>query len=168
MQFIECVWQLKQQFPLSFEFNTKFLVFILDGYHDSKWGNFLYNCEKDRIKSSLHLKTESIWLHILANKTEFVDPAYRYNPETLIPNTGAHQLQFWHEYYRRRDFSSRKKENVADLVGELLAKNLELQRSIDDLKTKQFVALQTHSSVSTFKVVLLIFPEGNFAIEDGP
>jgi hypothetical protein len=35
------VWQVMQQFPLSFEFNERFLITILDEHYNCKFGTFL-------------------------------------------------------------------------------------------------------------------------------
>lgn len=47
-QFIECVWQLMQQFPCTFEFNEHFLLEIHDHVYSCQFGNFLGTCHKDR------------------------------------------------------------------------------------------------------------------------
>ncbi|OXB75977.1 UNVERIFIED_CONTAM: hypothetical protein H355_012945 [Colinus virginianus] len=47
-QFIECVWQLMQQFPCAFEFNEHFLLEIHDHVYSCQFGNFLGTCHKER------------------------------------------------------------------------------------------------------------------------
>ncbi|NXQ41703.1 MTMR8 protein, partial [Catharus fuscescens] len=47
-QFVECVWQLMQQFPCSFEFSERFLLEIHDHVYSCQFGNFLGTCHKDR------------------------------------------------------------------------------------------------------------------------
>jgi len=43
LQFIDCVWQLTQQFPTAFEFNETFLLSILDHLYTCRFGTFLFN-----------------------------------------------------------------------------------------------------------------------------
>ena len=44
--FIDCVYQLINQFPLHFEFNSHFLITILDAAYSCQFGTFLCNTEK--------------------------------------------------------------------------------------------------------------------------
>lgn len=48
-QFIDCVWQLTQQFPMSFQFNERYLLTIHDHVFSCQFGTFIGCCEKDRI-----------------------------------------------------------------------------------------------------------------------
>jgi len=47
-QFIECCWQICEQFPTAFEFNEKFLIAIVDALYSCKYGTFLYDSDKER------------------------------------------------------------------------------------------------------------------------
>lgn len=47
-QFLECVWQLSEQFPCAFEFNERFLIAIRTHVYSCHFGNFLGNCQKER------------------------------------------------------------------------------------------------------------------------
>ncbi|XP_070358150.1 phosphatidylinositol-3,5-bisphosphate 3-phosphatase MTMR8 isoform X3 [Equus asinus] len=47
-QFLDCIWQLMEQFPCAFEFNENFLLEIHDHIFSCQFGNFLGNCQKDR------------------------------------------------------------------------------------------------------------------------
>lgn len=47
-QFLECVWQLSEQFPCAFEFNERFLVAIHTHVYSCQYGTFLGNCQKER------------------------------------------------------------------------------------------------------------------------
>lgn len=47
-QFLECVWQLSEQFPCAFEFNEHFLITIRTHAYSCHFGNFLGNCQKER------------------------------------------------------------------------------------------------------------------------
>lgn len=47
-QFLDCVWQLSEQFPCAFEFNERFLVTIHTHVYSCQHGSFVGNCEKER------------------------------------------------------------------------------------------------------------------------
>ncbi|XP_049577493.1 myotubularin-related protein 7 isoform X5 [Syngnathus scovelli] len=47
-QFLECVWQLSEQFPCAFEFNECFLIAIHTHVYSCHYGTFLGNCQKER------------------------------------------------------------------------------------------------------------------------
>lgn len=43
LQFIDCVWQISQEFPNAFQFNEHFLITILDHLYSCRFGTFLFN-----------------------------------------------------------------------------------------------------------------------------
>lgn len=47
-QFLECVWQLMEQFPCAFEYNERFLISIHGHINSCHYGNFICNSEKER------------------------------------------------------------------------------------------------------------------------
>jgi myotubularin-related protein 6/7/8 len=47
-QFLECVWQLTQQFPCAFEFNEKFLIQLHEHAYSCQFGTFIGNNSKER------------------------------------------------------------------------------------------------------------------------
>ncbi|XP_075463740.1 myotubularin-related protein 11 isoform X2 [Ascaphus truei] len=53
--FLDCVWQLVQQFPAAFEFTESYLVALHDGTYNPYCGSFSHNCQWDRIRGSQHL-----------------------------------------------------------------------------------------------------------------
>jgi myotubularin-related protein 6/7/8 len=55
--FIDCVWQILNQFPRAFEFIEDFLWFIHDASYSSLYAEFLCNSEKDRIGLSQKYST---------------------------------------------------------------------------------------------------------------
>lgn len=46
--FLDCVWQLLQQFPTAFQFTETYLTTVWDSAHISIFDTFLFNCEHDR------------------------------------------------------------------------------------------------------------------------
>eukprot|EP00599_Poterioochromonas_sp_BG-1_P005388 CAMPEP_0173135244 /NCGR_PEP_ID=MMETSP1105-20130129/1782_1 /TAXON_ID=2985 /ORGANISM="Ochromonas sp., Strain BG-1" /LENGTH=222 /DNA_ID=CAMNT_0014047217 /DNA_START=120 /DNA_END=784 /DNA_ORIENTATION=+ len=49
IQFLDCLYQLIQQFPTCFEYNDTLLIFIVNHLHSALFGNFLGNSEKERM-----------------------------------------------------------------------------------------------------------------------
>jgi hypothetical protein len=49
LQFLECVWQISQQYSTAFEFNEKFLIQLYEFAHNCQFGNFIGNNHKERI-----------------------------------------------------------------------------------------------------------------------
>ncbi|CAK4066354.1 unnamed protein product [Aphanomyces euteiches] len=61
MQFLDCVWQLQQQYPSYFEFNQGLLCLLLDELYSCRFGTFLLSSQQDRESMELNDKTVSIW-----------------------------------------------------------------------------------------------------------
>uniref|UniRef100_A0A8C9U0W4 Myotubularin related protein 6 n=1 Tax=Scleropages formosus TaxID=113540 RepID=A0A8C9U0W4_SCLFO len=47
-QFLDCVWQLSEQFPQAFQFSEWFLIQIHEHVHSCQFGNFLCNSQRQR------------------------------------------------------------------------------------------------------------------------
>lgn len=47
--FLECIWQLLQQYPQAFQFSETYLTTLWDSAHLSIFETFLFNCEHDRL-----------------------------------------------------------------------------------------------------------------------
>eukprot|EP01112_Ceratiomyxa_fruticulosa_P022742 TRINITY_DN8436_c0_g1_i1.p1 TRINITY_DN8436_c0_g1~~TRINITY_DN8436_c0_g1_i1.p1 ORF type:complete len:568 (+),score=83.75 TRINITY_DN8436_c0_g1_i1:227-1930(+) len=80
LQFLDCVWQLTRQFPMSFEFNEKFLVFVADHSYSGIFGTFFYDCESERQKHRIKDTSQSLWGLILNNNiaaTHFTNKLYQ-------------------------------------------------------------------------------------------
>lgn len=48
--FLTCVYQLWRQFPTHFEFSESFLINLNAQVYSCNWGNFLFNCERERLR----------------------------------------------------------------------------------------------------------------------
>ncbi|XP_011501148.1 PREDICTED: myotubularin-related protein 10-B [Ceratosolen solmsi marchali] len=63
--YLDCVWQLCQQFPAEFEFTETYLTTLWDTAHISIFETFIFNCERDRIKAATDPNTRlvlrSVW-----------------------------------------------------------------------------------------------------------
>ncbi|XP_058863502.1 myotubularin-related protein 11 isoform X1 [Acipenser ruthenus] len=53
--FLDCVWQLLQQFPSRFEITEVFLLTLHDRAHLPLYSTFLFNCQRERGRNTQHL-----------------------------------------------------------------------------------------------------------------
>uniref|UniRef100_A0AAR2LGT1 Myotubularin phosphatase domain-containing protein n=1 Tax=Pygocentrus nattereri TaxID=42514 RepID=A0AAR2LGT1_PYGNA len=73
-QFLECVWQLTEQFPQAFQFSEWFLIQIHEHIHSCQFGNFLGNSQRQR--EELKERTYSLWDHLLSEQQLYLNPVY--------------------------------------------------------------------------------------------
>lgn len=101
VQFLDCVYQLQQQFPLAFEFNDRFLAYLFKHLFSCKYGTFVFNTEKERVSSHAHTRTTSIWTGI--HKYSFFRNSL-YAPAkwagVLVPLLDLRAYSLWPVYYR--------------------------------------------------------------------
>uniref|UniRef100_A0A8C4HVE2 Myotubularin related protein 7a n=1 Tax=Dicentrarchus labrax TaxID=13489 RepID=A0A8C4HVE2_DICLA len=76
-QFLECVWQLMEQFPCAFEFNERFLITIHSHIYSCQYGNFIGNNQRERIELGLRERTHSLWSYLWTNQADYINPLYR-------------------------------------------------------------------------------------------
>lgn len=118
--FIDCTWQIMQQFPCSFEFNQGFLIQLVRHSYWSQFGiwdiykynvsksiksklcflgTFLGDNEAERFQMQLSAKTVSLWSHL--NRPEvlrsFLNPLYEPNQRVIWPSVAPMSLvnSFW-------------------------------------------------------------------------
>ncbi|KAL3276331.1 hypothetical protein HHI36_011714 [Cryptolaemus montrouzieri] len=107
--FLDCVWQLLQQFPTAFKFSETYLTTLWDSVGISIFDTFLFNCEHDRVvaetgQDKLVLRSVWDWNKQFSER----DIAFFCNPlfldsftEKLIPQTGTSALTLWTQCYFR-------------------------------------------------------------------
>ena len=136
LQFIDCVWQMINQFPSAFEFNENFLITILDHLYSCLFGTFLCNSEKERQKEDLKIKTVSLWSYINANLQKFINPLYSNssNQHVLFPVASLKKMLLWTSYYCRWNPFLNVQENVSERCEEMLLMKKELSKHIDELR----------------------------------
>eukprot|EP00456_Euglypha_rotunda_P038312 TRINITY_DN29427_c0_g1_i5.p1 TRINITY_DN29427_c0_g1~~TRINITY_DN29427_c0_g1_i5.p1 ORF type:complete len:310 (-),score=49.11 TRINITY_DN29427_c0_g1_i5:12-806(-) len=80
LQWLDAVYQLTIQFPRHFQFNSKFLLTILDHQYSCRFGTFFFNTERRRESVGLKKKTTSLWTYVLGSpaalRGEFLNPLY--------------------------------------------------------------------------------------------
>ncbi|KAJ3186834.1 hypothetical protein HK101_009561 [Irineochytrium annulatum] len=102
-QFLDATYQLWRQFPTHFEFTEKLLLHLNAESRSGRFGNFLFNSEKDRVAFSyrpagvgeavgLEGATCSIWEHVRRLRAEFSNPLY-IDPATRAEQAGGVQQE---------------------------------------------------------------------------
>ncbi|GFQ68442.1 myotubularin-related protein 9, partial [Trichonephila clavata] len=103
LMFLDCVYQIHQQFPCSFEFNEQFLVTLFEHAYASQFGTFLGNCDKDRSDWKLAERTVSLWS--MLNRTDvlltYLNPMYEPNNNVIWPTVAPQSLILWSGMYLR-------------------------------------------------------------------
>lgn len=113
-QFMDAMYQLVTNFPLSFEFTSDFLIAILDEVYSNRFGTFLYDsCYTRQVVYQVERKTKSLWPTLLAGDTHndkghYLNPFYVPHDDTkqnedkiLYCSWHYSQLSFWKQYYLR-------------------------------------------------------------------
>lgn len=121
LQFIDCVYQISEQFPCAFEFNEQFLVTILDHLYTGLFGTFLHNCVRERQEAHLRELTPSLWDMIVVDSEEWKNPLYspvmHHGALAFVPSMS--KLQLWKGYYLRWNPHMRPQECVQERTREL-------------------------------------------------
>eukprot|EP01101_Sappina_pedata_P010047 TRINITY_DN6232_c0_g1_i1.p1 TRINITY_DN6232_c0_g1~~TRINITY_DN6232_c0_g1_i1.p1 ORF type:complete len:966 (+),score=254.75 TRINITY_DN6232_c0_g1_i1:186-3083(+) len=106
LQFLDCVWQLTQQFPYDFEFNTKFLITVAHHLNTGLYGNFIMNTPAESRKYKVQKSTVSIWAHVNKLAHEFRNYNFSLRNAVLVPSLSYKRLQLWCDYYLRYSVDS--------------------------------------------------------------
>ncbi|KAJ1197968.1 hypothetical protein NDU88_001812 [Pleurodeles waltl] len=135
LQFIDCVWQMTKQFPAAFEFNELFLITTLDHLYSCLFGTFLHNCEQQRMKEELHIRTISLWSYVNSQVDEFTNPFYvNYENHVLYPVASLSHLELWVNYYVRWNPRMRPQMPIHQNLKDLLFIRTELQKKVEELQ----------------------------------
>ena len=102
LQFLDATHQLLVQYPMYFEFNMKFLLFIANSINTGLYGTFLYDCERDRERNNAKTKTMSCWTEVLNNINIYKNQFYEEKSRKIYfftPNFSMSRIRLWEEYF---------------------------------------------------------------------
>nr|XP_033800110.1 myotubularin-related protein 7 isoform X1 [Geotrypetes seraphini] len=156
-QFIECVWQLMEQFPCAFEFNERFLIHIQHHIYSCQFGNFLCNSQKERREIRLQERTYSLWAHLWKCRMDYMNPIYRTDHSQtqgiLRPQTDPCRFKFWHGMYNRFDKGMQPRQCVLDFLMAVKEETQQLEEELEGLeeKLRKFRMLQSNNTKVEFK-----------------
>lgn len=126
LQFIDCVWQMMQQFPTIFEFNENFLITVIDHCYSCLFGTFLSNSEQQRVRENLKTRTISLWSMINSNLSHHLNPLYYDQSHVVFPSASSRRLEFWLHYYCRWNPNLKPQVSIQHRNKELLAAKQQL------------------------------------------
>lgn len=146
-QFVDCIWQIVQQFPSEFEFNEKFLLMLHDHVYSCQFGTFIGNSDRER-NSELNIKerTYSLWAFMDARKDLLINPLYsvkrrnvlggadHLQEKVLILDTSPQVIKFWRNFYNRFESGIHPRESVNDLMEVTYNHIISLERHVKYLE----------------------------------
>ncbi|KAI1238329.1 hypothetical protein IHE44_0013052 [Lamprotornis superbus] len=141
-QFIECVWQLMEQFPCAFEFNERFLIHIQHHIYSCQFGNFLCNSQKERRELKIKERTYSLWAHLWKNRADYLNPLYRSDHSqtqgTLHPQISPCNFlyKFWSGMYNRFEKGLHPRQSVTDYLMAVKEETQQLEEELEALQER--------------------------------
>ena len=113
--FLDCIFQIMDQFPCSVEFNEQLLFFIMENVYACRFGNFLFNSEKQAKEYRKLQRTVSIWDCVNDESKKYKNLLYKENKYPLYPVCTLKRLKLW-SFYTRYMPSFSKKESPDPVI----------------------------------------------------
>ncbi|XP_042255130.1 myotubularin-related protein 6 [Thunnus thynnus] len=139
-QFLECVWQLTEQFPQAFEFSEWFLLQIHEHVHSCQYGNFLGNNQRQREELQLRERTHSLWAYLMSEKQNYVNPfyspAYSEAHPVLEPSTLPYHFKFWRNMYHQFDRSMHPRQSILKTILTLRENSRKAESTLQALENR--------------------------------
>lgn len=139
-QFLECVWQIAEQFPQAFEFSEWFLLQIHEHVHSCQYGNFLGNNQRQREELQLRERTHSLWAFLLSEKENYMNPmyspAYAESHPVLEPSTLPYHFKFWRNMYHQFDRSMHPRQSILKTILTLRENSRKTENTLQALENR--------------------------------
>ncbi|KAL7373201.1 hypothetical protein ABVT39_001103 [Epinephelus coioides] len=139
-QFLECVWQLTEQFPQAFEFSEWFLLQIHEHVHSCQYGNFLGNNQRQREELQLRERTHSLWAYLMSEKQNYLNPfyspAYSEAHPVLEPSTLPYHFKFWRNMYHQFDRSMHPRQSILKTILTLRENSRKAESTLQALENR--------------------------------
>ncbi|XP_029356200.1 myotubularin-related protein 7b isoform X2 [Echeneis naucrates] len=133
-QFLECVWQLSEQFPCAFEFNERFLLTIHTHVYSCQYGTFLGNSQRERKELRLPERTHSVWSQLWKDRVDFRNPLFKadlsQSQRVLRPNTTPYCFKMWKGLYSHIDKSMPPCQSPADFLSAMREESQQLEEEL--------------------------------------
>ena len=138
--FLDCIWQIQQQYPCSVEFSEDLLLLLFDHAYSCRFGTFLYDCERERQHAGVAARTASVWSFVDAQCTSGMslkNHFYRCNDEVLTPVPTMRRLGFWSTCYQRYVAAGRVQETIESVAGPHFRQVERMRQHLRELKEKE-------------------------------
>ncbi|KAM8731148.1 phosphatidylinositol-3,5-bisphosphate 3-phosphatase MTMR6 isoform 1-T1 [Acanthopagrus schlegelii] len=139
-QFLECVWQLTEQFPQAFEFSEWFLLQIHEHIHSCQYGNFLGNNQRQREELQLRERTHSLWAFLMSERQNYLNPfyspAYSEAHPVLVPSTLPYNFKFWRNMYHQFDRSMHPRQSILKTILTLRENSRKAESTLQALESR--------------------------------
>ncbi|KAM6940679.1 myotubularin-related protein 7b [Xenentodon cancila] len=133
-QFLECVWQLSEQFPCAFEFNERFLIAMHAHVYSCQYGTFLGNSQKERRDMRLYERSHSAWPQLWKDRAEYTNPLYKaelsQSQGVLRPNTSPYCFKMWKGLYNHVEKSTPPRQSPADYLSAVREESHQLEEEL--------------------------------------
>ncbi|KAK0925201.1 phosphatidylinositol-3-phosphatase ymr1 [Friedmanniomyces endolithicus] len=133
-QFLDSVYQLQRHHPNAFEFNERFLLRLLYQVYAGQYGEFLFNCERERMEHAG--KLPSVWIYFTSRRADFVNPEYHMEEPLMLPKRGAdHQIdvRWWYNLFSQSDSDMNVPRALAPVTNNVPTFNIQPSSlSLDD------------------------------------
>ncbi|XP_052764225.1 myotubularin-related protein 9-like [Mya arenaria] len=147
--FLDCVWQIWQQFPCSFEFTEDFLILLFEHAYSSQFGTFLCNSDLERRCLKLESRTVSLWSYL--NRPEvlgrYINPMYDPNPMVIWPSVAPQSLLLWNGLFLRSHINQCKQEEAWTEVAKIRQYDKELRSKVTKLR-RHLVCLEKEATAA--------------------
>ena len=143
LQFLDAVHQLQLQYPNSFEFNEKFLIFLAKVHNLNLYGTFMFNNDKHRAMSNAKETTISVWTEIYRNVDPYLNIYYDANSVKIMePNFAYYNIKLWTTLFMENNLFLRNEQFfVNDYDHEVSFSNINdfyiYEKEMDKLKLKE-------------------------------
>ncbi|CAG0884754.1 unnamed protein product [Cyprideis torosa] len=136
LAFLDCVWQIMQQFPTAFEFTEDFLLTLLDHSYASQFGTFLANSPRERTTLNLSDRTGSLWSHLSSPRLvqEVANPLYVPQEGPIWPSVAPVTLELCSAIFLRWIREPTPQKEALRAVHDLKKKEDELRLKAQTLR----------------------------------
>jgi myotubularin-related protein 1/2 len=143
LQFLDAVHQLLLQYPNSFEFNEKFLIFLAKVHNLNLYGTFMFNNDRHRSINNAKETTISVWTEIYRNIDPYLNIYYDANSVKILePNFAYYNIKLWTSLFMENNLYLRnEKFFVNDYDSEVSFSNVNdfyiYEKEMDKKKMKE-------------------------------
>ncbi|XP_067114254.1 myotubularin-related protein 7-like [Osmerus mordax] len=148
-QFLECVWQLSEQFPCAFEFNEHFLIQIHTQVYSCQYGSFLGNSQKERRDLRLRERSHSVWIQLWRDRAEYMNPLYRADHSqtqgVLRPNTTPYCFKMWKGMYNRSEKAAPPRQSPSECLTAMREESQQLEQELANHQERIAALMMRHT-----------------------